>query len=49
MMNKDAVDGHLARLREDGFTVLRDAVAPNAVAALTDALDRIQRDHGLGP
>lgn len=39
---------HEARLRRDGFTVLERLVPADAVAALVDAIDRIERDHGLG-
>jgi ectoine hydroxylase-related dioxygenase (phytanoyl-CoA dioxygenase family) len=42
------VASHLSRLREDGFTVLADAVAPSTVAALKDALSRVERERGAG-
>ena len=42
------LDAHEARLRRDGFTVLERIVPPDTVAALVDAVDRVEREHGLG-
>ena len=44
----DTVDAHVARIREDGFTVLRDAIAADRRDALRDALLRLETEHGLG-
>jgi len=42
------LDAHEARLRRDGFTVLERIVPPDTVAALVAAVDRVEREHGLG-
>jgi len=42
------LDGHVARLREHGFTVLRDAIAPEVRESLRDALERLEAEQGLG-
>jgi ectoine hydroxylase-related dioxygenase (phytanoyl-CoA dioxygenase family) len=39
---------HLARLREQGYTVLERLVPPDTVAALIDGLDRLERTLGRG-
>jgi ectoine hydroxylase-related dioxygenase (phytanoyl-CoA dioxygenase family) len=42
------LDAHAARLREQGFTVLHDAVAPPVRDGLRAALARLESEHGLG-
>ena len=39
---------HIARIREQGYTVLERAIAPDTVETIRDALLRIERDKGLG-
>jgi len=39
---------HEARVRRDGFTVLERLVPPATVAALVGAIDRVERERGLG-
>lgn len=48
MPNESEIAGHLNRLREDGYTVLEGIVSPASVAALVDALERLQRIPGFG-
>lgn len=48
MSNESEIDGHLKRLREDGFTVLEGVVPHAGVAALVDALERLQQMPGFG-
>jgi ectoine hydroxylase-related dioxygenase (phytanoyl-CoA dioxygenase family) len=42
------LDAHEARIRRDGFTVLERLVPPDTVAALVEAIDRVERERGLG-
>ena len=42
------LDAHVGRLREHGYTILRDAIAPEVREGLRDALERLEREHGFG-
>ena len=42
-------DQHITRVREQGFTVVENAIEPELVDALNDALSRLERDLGVGP
>ena len=42
-------DAHIARVREQGFTVVENAIAPDLVDALNDALVRLERDLAIKP
>ncbi len=42
-------EGHLERLRRDGFTIVRQAIAPELVNALDAALLRLERELGAAP
>ena len=44
----DPHTSHIARIREQGCTVLERAIAPDTVETIRDALLRIERDEGLG-
>lgn len=41
-------EAHVARIREQGFTVLERAVAPDTVHAIRDALAGLERERGFG-
>jgi ectoine hydroxylase-related dioxygenase (phytanoyl-CoA dioxygenase family) len=41
-------DEHVASLHERGYTVLRDAIAPDVRVGLREALGRLEADLGLG-
>jgi ectoine hydroxylase-related dioxygenase (phytanoyl-CoA dioxygenase family) len=40
---------HVEAVRRDGYTIVEDAIAPDLVAALDAALDRLERDLGVKP
>jgi ectoine hydroxylase-related dioxygenase (phytanoyl-CoA dioxygenase family) len=42
-------DTHADRLKRDGYTIVEDAVAPELIDALSDALVRLERDLGVRP
>lgn len=42
------LDEHVAGLNERGYTVLRDAIAPDVRVGLRDALGRLEAELGLG-
>jgi ectoine hydroxylase-related dioxygenase (phytanoyl-CoA dioxygenase family) len=48
MIEPDRIQRHAAQIREAGYTVLDDAVEPNAIARLVSALDAIEREHRHG-
>src|SRR6201992_885620 len=42
------VQFHADKIRDDGFTVIERAAAPDLVEGLKDAIERTERDHHLG-
>lgn len=48
-MNDAARTAHLERLRRDGYTIVENAIAPDLVDALNEALLRLERDLGAKP
>ena len=42
-------DAHIAKVREQGFTVVENAIEPDLVDALNDALARLERDLAIKP
>jgi ectoine hydroxylase-related dioxygenase (phytanoyl-CoA dioxygenase family) len=42
-------DTHTERLKRDGYTIVENAVAPELIDALSDALVRLERDLGVRP
>lgn len=40
-------DDHLARIAEDGYTILENAIEPSVVDALSDDLARLERELGV--
>ena len=40
---------HIDRVRRDGFTIVENAIAPDLVAALNAAIDRLERDLDAKP
>jgi ectoine hydroxylase-related dioxygenase (phytanoyl-CoA dioxygenase family) len=40
---------HLARIDEDGFTIVEDAIEPELVVALRDTIRRLERELGVEP
>jgi ectoine hydroxylase-related dioxygenase (phytanoyl-CoA dioxygenase family) len=48
-LDDDALAAHVAAIDTDGFTVIADAVEPDLVAALRDALRRLERELAVQP
>ena len=48
-MSEAALDRQLGEIREQGFTILEDAIEPELVAALVAAIRRIERESGAAP
>jgi ectoine hydroxylase-related dioxygenase (phytanoyl-CoA dioxygenase family) len=44
-----ALDEHVARVNEDGFTVVEDAIEPDLVASLRDAIRRLEVELDVRP
>jgi len=43
------MDKHLEAVKRDGFTIVENAVEPDLIEALNEALDRLERDLGAKP
>ncbi|WP_283813537.1 phytanoyl-CoA dioxygenase family protein [Bradyrhizobium paxllaeri] len=43
------VQAHANRIHDDGFTVIEGAASPELVEGLVTTLERIEREHQLGP
>ena len=48
-MDDAARQAHIDRVRQDGFTIVEAAVAPALIAALSDALTRLERELDVRP
>src|SRR4030088_430017 len=48
-MDAAAVTGHLERIEKDGYTIVEDAIEPELLAALNDALARLERELDVRP
>ena len=48
-MDDAARQAHIDRVRGEGFTIVEGAVAPGLIAALNDALTRLERDLDVRP
>ena len=48
-MSEAALDRQLGEIREQGYTILEDAIEPELVAALVAAIRRIERETGAAP
>ena len=49
MLDEADIQLHADRIRDDGYTVIEGAAAPSLVEGLKQALERIEREHNLGP
>ncbi|MBA4037888.1 MAG: phytanoyl-CoA dioxygenase, partial [Bradyrhizobium sp.] len=49
MLTDVQVQSHADRIRDEGFTVIEDAASAELVGGLKAALERIEREHHLGP
>jgi len=45
----DAVDAHVARIAEHGYTIVEDAIEPSLLDTLNDELVRLEHDLGIVP
>jgi hypothetical protein len=48
-LDDDAIAAHVAAIESDGFTVIEGAVESDLVAALRDAIRRLERDLDVQP
>ena len=49
MLAEAAIRTHVDRIRDDGYTVIERAADQALIGGLKQAVDRIEREHGLGP
>src|SRR5581483_9650322 len=49
MLTEADIVSHAAKIRGDGFTVIEGAASPALVEGLKRAVERIEREHDLGP
>jgi ectoine hydroxylase-related dioxygenase (phytanoyl-CoA dioxygenase family) len=49
MLAESAVQAHVEKIANDGYTVIEGAASADLVAELKEAVERIEREHGLGP
>ena len=49
MLAESALQSHVENIRNDGYTVIEAAASADLVAGLKDAVERIEREHQLGP
>src|SRR5512143_459595 len=48
-MSEDSLSRHVEAVRRDGYTIVENAIAPDLVDALAEALLRLERDLGAKP
>lgn len=48
-MNDAQIRRHLQAIEDDGYTIVENAIEPDLVKELNEALDRLERDHGIRP
>src|SRR5207237_8226490 len=48
-MDTATVNAHLERIKQNGYTIVEDAIAPDLVDALNDDLSRLERDLAVEP
>jgi ectoine hydroxylase-related dioxygenase (phytanoyl-CoA dioxygenase family) len=49
VLDESMLEHHLARIDDDGFTIIEDAVEPDLVIALRDTIRRLQAELGTEP
>ena len=49
MLTSEALDAHAARVADEGYTVIEDAIAPDLLDALAESLERLEHDLGVTP
>jgi len=48
-MDSAARTKHVENIRRDGFTIVENAIEPDRVEALNEALERLEREHSVKP
>src|SRR5438552_9129784 len=48
-MDDAAAKAHIERVRADGYTIVENAIEPELIDALNDALARLERELGAAP
>jgi ectoine hydroxylase-related dioxygenase (phytanoyl-CoA dioxygenase family) len=48
-MNAAIAANHIAKIKRDGFTIVENAIAPELIEALAEALARLERELGAKP
>lgn len=48
MLTDADIQLHAAKIRDDGYTVIERAADPGLIEGLKAALERTEREHGLG-
>lgn len=49
MLAPEALDAHALRIAEQGYTILEGVIEPERVAALREALERLEKELAVGP
>ncbi len=49
MLTREQIDGHVARIRDQGYTIVEDAFDAGFADALAEDLDRLERELGATP
>ena len=49
MLSPESIDAHVARVGEQGYTVVEDAIEPDLLDGLTESLERLERDLDVAP
>ena len=48
-MEAAALEAHLSEIDEQGYTIVRDAIEPELVTGLVEAIRRVERERGTLP
>ena len=48
MLDAEALEGHVARIREQGYTIVEEAIEPDLRRAIAEDLDRLERELAIG-
>jgi ectoine hydroxylase-related dioxygenase (phytanoyl-CoA dioxygenase family) len=49
VLDDTTLAAHLARIEDDGYTIIEDAIEPDLVVALRDTIRRLQGELGIAP
>src|SRR5258708_4626745 len=48
-MDEATRQAHISQVRKDGYTIVENAIEPELIAALNQALTRLEREHNVKP